>query len=165
MQRLLCLFIMQYLKDEFLPYLQKWKEGVTSRSGFKEEEKNSQTTLAGIQISGITMLNDTLKHVVNSFLELVPIILKIPGVSFFLSDKLNQDPLEKYFGSLRQRGSVNTNPTIMEAMKSTQALRVVNTVRMDSRIKGNCRGRSAKRFSYDEIDLLPLPKRRHLKYD
>lgn len=103
-------------------------------------------------------------HAVKSFLELVPIILKIPGVSFFLSDKLNQDPLEKFFGCLRQRGGVNTNPTIMEAMKSTQALRVVNSVRMDGHIKGNCRG-SAKRFSYDDSDLQPLPKRRYLTYE
>ncbi len=57
---------MKYLKNEFLPYLQKWKEGVTSRPGFKEEETNrmmlSKTTLAGIQISGITMLNDKGLH-------------------------------------------------------------------------------------------------------
>lgn len=97
-----------------------------------------------------------------SFLELVPIILNIPGVMFFLSDKLNQDPLENFFGCIRQRGGVNTNPTIMEAMKSTQALRVVNSVRMDRGIKGNCQGGSKRRFSYDEIDLLPLPKRRRL---
>ena len=97
-------------------------------------------------------------YAVNSFLELVPTILDIPGVKFFLSDKLNQDPLENFFGCIRQNGRVNSNPTINEAMKSTQTLRVINSVRMDKSIKGNCRGRR-KRFSSDKIDLLPLPKR------
>ncbi len=31
-----------------------------------------------------------------------------------------------------QHGGVNTNPTIMEAMKSTQVLKVVNSVRLDN---------------------------------
>lgn len=97
-----------------------------------------------------------------SFLELVPIILKITGVSFFLSSKLNQDPLENFFGCIRQHGGVNNNPTIMEAMKSTQSLRVINLVKMDGCIRGNCRGRAKRKlFSYDDIDVdQPLPKRR-----
>lgn len=97
-----------------------------------------------------------------SFLELVPIILKIPGVSFFLSDKLNQDPLENFFGCVRQRGGVNDNPTIHEAMQSTQTLRVINLIKMDACVRGNCRGRSKrKRFAFEEADIhQPLPKRR-----
>ena len=95
---------------------------------------------------------------VKSFLELVPIILKLTGVTFFLSDKLNQDPLENFFGCVRQRGGVNTNPTIVEAMKSTQTLRVINSIKIDGVLRGNCRGR--KRYSLDEMDLQPLPKRR-----
>lgn len=99
-----------------------------------------------------------------SFLELVPIILQIPGVSFFLSDKLNQDPLENFFGCIRQHGGVNDNPTIFEAMKSTQTLRVINSIKLDASIRGNCRGRSKrKRFSYEEDDIeMPLPKRRNV---
>ena len=69
-------------------------------------------------------------YTVLSFLELVPIILKISGVTFFLSDKLNQDPLENFFGCVRQHGSANINPTIMEAMKSSQTLRVINSIKL-----------------------------------
>ena len=97
-------------------------------------------------------------YTVQSFLELVPIILKISGVTFFLSDKLNQDPLENFFGCVRQHGSANTNPTIMVAMKSSQTLRVINSIKIDGVLRGNCRGR--KRFSLDDMDLDPLPKRR-----
>lgn len=91
-------------------------------------------------------------HVVKSFLELIPIILSIPGVSFFLSDKLNQDPLENFFGCVRQHGGVNNNPTVAEAMKSTQTLRVISSLRADRTIRGNCRGRATK-FSFEDSDI------------
>jgi len=49
-------------------------------------------------------LTDYIYIVVNSFLELVPVLLAIPGASCFLSGRLNQDALEKYFGMHRQKG-------------------------------------------------------------
>ena len=67
-------------------------------------------------------------HTVSSFLELLPIVLAIPGVKLFLTDKINQDLLEKFFGRLRQHGRANQNPTVAEALKSTQILRVVDSV-------------------------------------
>ena len=39
-----------------------------------------------------------------SFVELVKYLFTIPDVTSFLSEKLCQDPLEKFFGSQRQRG-------------------------------------------------------------
>ena len=50
----------------------------------------------------------------SSFVELVPIILNQPGVEFFLSEKLCQDPLEKFFGRQRQRGKTNDNKRIVK---------------------------------------------------
>ena len=41
---------------------------------------------------------------VTSFLEFIPHLLEIEGVTSFLSEKLSQDPLEKFFGCQRQRG-------------------------------------------------------------
>ena len=63
---------------------------------------------------------------VKSFVELVRFLFTIPGVTCFLSEKLCQDPLEKFFGCQRQRGGVNENPTAQEFCKNTQALRVNN---------------------------------------
>ena len=57
----------------------------------------------------------------------------------FLSAKLNLDPLENFFGRVRQFGRVNENPTVAEMLKSTQALRVINDIHLDDVI-GNCRG-------------------------
>ena len=93
--------------------------------------------------------------VVSSFLEFVPSILKVPGVTVFLSVKLNQDPLEKFFGCIRQHGRVNDNPTVLQAMTATQTLRVAN-----SPITGNCRGASKKERVDDNDDTCKLPKRK-----
>ena len=47
--------------------------------------------------------------VVKSFIELVEYIFSIPGVEKFLSGKLSQDPLEKFFGCVRQSRGINEN--------------------------------------------------------
>ena len=99
----------------------------------------------------------TLFVIVWSFLELVPYILKIPGVKFFLSEHLSQDPLEKFFGCQRQRGRTNENPTCSAFLKNTNALRVINSV-VGHVQKGNCRGRKHKVDV--EAENVPLPKRR-----
>ena len=88
-----------------------------------------------------------------SFVELVQYLFTVPGVSVFLSNRICQDPLEKFFGQQRQRGRASQNPSVSEFLKNTQALRVVDN--SCGNIKGNCRG--------DNIDVLtstPLLKRR-----
>ena len=76
--------------------------------------------------------------VVCSFVELVQFLFTVPGVTVFLSNRLCQDPLEKFFGEQRQRGRVNENPNSRDFLKNTQALRVINGVCRT--VKGNCRG-------------------------
>lgn len=98
-------------------------------------------------------------HAVSSFIELVKDIFKIPGVKLFLSGHINQDPVEKHFGRLRQQGRANQNPTVAEALKSTQTLRVIDSVWIDD-ITGNCRGRRKKKKFAEAEDSQPLPKRR-----
>ena len=63
---------------------------------------------------------------VHSFVELVQYLFSLPDVSLFLSNRLCQVPLEKFFGEQRQRGRVNENPNV-EFLRNTQALRVINT--------------------------------------
>ena len=46
-----------------------------------------------------------------SFGELVRHLFTIPGVDSFLSQRLCQDPLERFFGTQRQRGGVHDNVT------------------------------------------------------
>ena len=61
----------------------------------------------------------------NSFVRLVQYLFTINGVEIFLSSKLNQDVLEKYFGIMRQNRGSNENPTISEFKDIT---RVGNSV-------------------------------------
>ena len=93
----------------------------------------------------------------HSFMELLPCIMEIPDVTIFLSSKLNQDILEKHFGKLRQKGSTNDNPTVAEAIKSTETIRIVDGIWLDD-ITGNCRGRKTE-FQHD-MPNQPLCKRR-----
>ena len=94
---------------------------------------------------------------VNSFVELVQYIFSLPDVSLFLSNRLCQDPLEKFFGQQRHRGRVNENPNVVDFLRNTQALRVINTT--CGNIRGNCRG-SQEAGQAPELENTPLPKRR-----
>lgn len=82
------------------------------------------------------------------------IFTDIPGVTIFLSNKLYQDPLENFFGQQRQRGRVNENPNVLEFMKNTQALRVINLT--GSTIRGYCRGVKRKPNQDIEVENSPL---------
>ena len=98
-----------------------------------------------------------LSHAVRSFIELTKMLFTIPGVTVFLSEKLSQDPLEKFFGCQRQRGGTSDDPTVAEFVKNTNALRVIDTV-CGNVSRGNCRG---NKESFDrEKENTPLPKRR-----
>ena len=98
--------------------------------------------------------------VVKSLVELVPYLFSIEGVKVFFSERLCQDPLEKFFGCQRQRGHTNENPTVQEFYKNTQALRVVNSFCVGS-IKGNCCGTHDE--SAMDSENTPLPKRKRSK--
>ena len=91
-----------------------------------------------------------------SFVELVKYLFTLPDVSLFLSNRLCQDPLEKFFGQQRQRGRVNENPNVMEFVRNTQALRVINTT--CAKIRVNCRGANGELT--DKIENAPIAKRR-----
>ena len=54
----------------------------------------------------------------NSFVDLVQFLFTIPDMNSFLSNKLCQDSVEKFFGQQRQRGRVNENP---KKQSSTQS--------------------------------------------
>ena len=163
--RLNCVcYMLQWLEHEFMGYLEEWKKFSEKKGGEQKEVAQrllSQETLQGISVTGKPILSlfniYSLIDIVWSFVELVPYILKIPGVRYFLSEHLSQDPLENFFGCQRQRGRTNENPTCAGFVKNTQALQVINSVAGDVP-KGNCRGRKNK-INVEEENI-PLPKRR-----
>ena len=90
---------------------------------------------------------------VKSFVELTRYLLRSGDVSFVLSEKLCQDPLESFFGRQRMRGRYSDNPTVSSFLYRTSSLRVQGSVA----VRGNCR-RGQKRQSV-VMDNTPLPKR------
>ena len=97
---------------------------------------------------------------VSSFLELIPYLFKIKGVTHFLSEKLSQDPLEKFFGCQRQKGRSNENPMVGKFFKNTYSLRVINSINVRE-ITGNCCGTKRKCYDLEASNLnAPLRKRK-----
>lgn len=84
-----------WLKSEFIKYFEDWKKWAMSQTDVSEKERKkyfiSDQTWEGLQIC------------VNSFVEVVQFALQIPGVDYVVATKFNQDPIEKFFGKLRQQ--------------------------------------------------------------
>ena len=56
-------------------------------------------------------------HIVKSITEMVPYLLDVPGVSYVLTERFNQDPLESFFGKQRMRGGYNNNHNVKTFLK------------------------------------------------
>ena len=97
-------------------------------------------------------------HLVPSFCEFIPYIFCIPGVLCFLSCKINQDPIKKFFGIQRQAGRVNENPNIVEFIKNTENMKVIGGIFITN-ILGNCRGRNHDDHDI-QLAMQPLCKRK-----
>ena len=86
---------LEWLQNDFLKYFQDWKEWAMSQVDVPLVERKqyfiSDQTWEGLQIC------------VNSFVEVVKFSLNIPGVSYVVATKFNQDSLEKCFGKVRQK--------------------------------------------------------------
>ena len=98
----------------------------------------------------------------HSFVELVRYLLSwsdtclVPGVKVFLSRRLCQDPLEKFFGCQRQRGSTHDNPTFEQNTQS-MSCRLFGLLTREV-AKGNCRSRQQGRLSACAWPREPLVK-------
>ena len=93
---------------------------------------------------------------VASFTEMVPLLLGLPGVTCFFSEKLCQDPVESFFGKQRACGGQSDNPTVKQFCDNTASLRVQGSAALEP-IRGNCTKR--KHSSLSTVDCTSLPKR------
>ena len=172
---MIILFVIQWLTEEFLGYLNDWEQCVNERQGYTKSQKNmmmlSQETLLGLRITSefgmhacmyLHLSRSLACSTAKSFVDLVDYVFSLPEVTLLLSQRLCQDPLEKFFGCQRQRGGTNENPTVAEFCKNTQALRVVNSLCRDT-VRGNCRGNKHGHNTVEEENLQPLPKRRRIR--
>ena len=132
----------------------------------------SQETLLGIRITGIGIHVNSLVQcitfvmfliAVHSFMDLIKFIFTIPGVKSFLSERISQDPLEQFFGRQRQRGGVNENPTCQQFIHNNSALRMVNSIKIDTH-KGNVGRQEPTCNKSIHVSSEQLPKRRRIEY-
>lgn len=101
---------------------------------------------------------------VKSFVEMSKFLLSQPGGQdlFFLSERISQDPLEKYFGKQRSRGSRSGNPNFQECLQNAVGIRAQKSMELD-RVQGNCRRKRllmSDGFNVTKDDEVPLPKRK-----
>lgn len=91
----------QWLSEYFIPELKKWKDSTTGTTAEKNRQYLSPQTHKGLLITTTAML------------ELIPLLLKnSPSGTYVMTKRLNQDPLEAFFGSIRQSGRRNENPDV-----------------------------------------------------
>ena len=94
-------------------------------------------------------------------MELVRYIFIIPGVNSFLSQRVCQDALEQFIGSQRQRRGTHDDPNVLEFMKNTQGLRVVNSIVKPPK-SGNCHDRKQDvDIPVSKENSMPLPIHPH----
>ena len=135
-----------YLTGEFLQYFRDWKFSVEHRQGeFTKSQK------AAMQISHQTL--EGLEITTKSVCECVKYCLN-NGVSFVLTEKFNQDPIEMHFGNHRLQGGCNTNPNMDQFNNSMVRLRTSGRQAL-APLRGNIK----RRLELREIDDTPMPKR------
>ena len=94
---------------------------------------------------------------VHSFVELAKFLFTLKEGLFILSERLNQDPLESFFGQQRARGGRSDNPNVRTFKYNTQAIRVQRSMVVGD--GGNIRKRKEQwTKDLDEISR-PLTKR------
>jgi len=140
----------EWLKGTFLKYINDWKQETQDLPVLSKEMKNrlclSHQTIEGIRIT------------VHAFTEMVPMLLQVAPNIYFLSDKINQDPVEEHFGRMRMRGGSNENPTLEEfGYRNRKA--IVAKAEMLTVMRGNTRGRVKENTKIDITDTRQLPKR------
>ncbi|KAL1489820.1 hypothetical protein ABEB36_013752 [Hypothenemus hampei] len=73
----------------------------------------------------------------NSLEELMQTLKKDYGVGIFKTRHVNQDPIENFFGQIRQQGCRNTNPTAKMFASHFKTLLINNLVQFHS-LSANC---------------------------
>ena len=64
----------------------------------------------------------SLYHTVHSFVEVTTQLLGVPGVTYLLSERFNQDPVEAVFGKQRYKGRRSDNLSVKEFLDNTVSL-------------------------------------------
>ena len=95
-----------WLTNDFLEYLRKWKQSIADRPGNFTANARDRMFLSWQTYEG-------LRITVKSTIESVRFLLE-SGMPFVLTERFNQDVVEEYFGRQRQLGQRNDNPIMYQ---------------------------------------------------
>ena len=137
------------LENEFLPYLDKWKESTENRPGNFSQNSRSRMFLSW-------QTNEGLKITTHSTIKVVKFLL-LQGMPFVLTERLNQDCLEEYFGKHRVLDRRNDNPDLKQFGYQSNTLRIQRSV---APVTGNTKGRHKQKrhVSWSKVYDNPSPK-------
>lgn len=127
----------------------------------------ARETRCGINFTGnhvVVLFNisryfDCHLYAVRAIVELVRYCLRLPGVSSVLTEHLNQDPIEAFFGRQRMSCGRNDNPSVASFLQTTNLLRIQGSTALDP-FRGNCRRRKRSELTPIPVDNTPVRKRK-----
>ncbi|XP_064619457.1 uncharacterized protein LOC135482905 [Lineus longissimus] len=110
----------KWLEEDFPHgFIDQWEAEAQAVPNLSKDQRNqlclSRETLEGIRIT------------VKSFVALARDLLMLPGVTFFLSEKLSQDPLEEYFSQQRGIGGRCDNPNVQQFSNNALKIQVARS--------------------------------------
>ena len=132
-----------WLEDAFLGYLDAWALMLLSNE-----------TREGLRIT------------VHSFVAIVRELLQDPKLKgkYLLSERFSQDPLENFFGRVRQAGGRSTNPNVKMMEEATDVLRLQASSALDAVWSSSAVKRRLQfRDDADVLDTVPLTKRKPMR--
>ncbi|KAK3932248.1 Transposable element P transposase [Frankliniella fusca] len=138
-----------FLKTEFLSYLQQWEEFVANRTGNYTKDQRSRMIISHQSLEAIRIT-------VHSFIEVAKFLMG-KGAPYVSARKFNQDPLEQYFSDQRRVRGADNNPTAKQVLHSRVAFHAVGQM-----TSGGKRGNTEDTRQM-EVDSTPLPVRKKPK--
>ena len=114
--------------NSFLPYLDSWKYYIESRSDGQFPPSQKSKMYISWQTEAVPITTFLIINLIKYLLS--------NGVSYVLTDRFCQDPLDKYFGQQRAMGRRIDNPNARTFGYQDNTIRVSKVFRP---IAGNCR--------------------------
>ena len=138
-----------WLKNQFLKYFEDWLRSIEERPGAYTKSEKQKMFISSQTYEGV-------KITVHSVIELVKFLI-MHKVSYVLTERFCQDPLENYFGKQRSSGARKDNPSIYNFGYND------DTVRNQKVFKPIATGNVGDEHINLEIDTGPVPCRKKYK--
>ena len=138
-----------WLENEFLLYFSRWEESTLQRSGDFSSSDRAKMFISKQTYEGLIITT-------KAMIECVKFLLK-EGMSYVLTERFCQDPVEEYFGAQRKIGRRSENPDFQQCLYNDNTIRIQKEVSITS---GNTRGRYDKKRSWEMVSDVPVPKRK-----